>query len=135
MQWKGKVFSVFIGLSKVFDKVDNFIMGNVLLDRDPPIDIVVIVVQNLRNQKAKFVWNGKLAHTALLMREYIDFMICEISEFEIGCKLRLIRLSILAYADDIVITGDTQGALEILYHNLSNHLKKLKLIMNTSKTK
>ena len=62
-------------------------------------------------------------------------MICEISELEIGCRLGFTRLSILVYADDIVITGDTQEALDILYHNLSNHLKKLKLIMNTSKSK
>ena len=62
-------------------------------------------------------------------------MIREISELEIGCRLGFTRLNILAYADDIAIIGDTQEALEILYHKLSNHLKKLKLIMNTSKPK
>ena len=62
-------------------------------------------------------------------------MIHDISEIETGCKLGLVRLNILAYADDIVIIGDTQEALEILYCKLSIHLKNLKLLMNTSKSK
>ena len=62
-------------------------------------------------------------------------MIHDISEIEMGCKLGLVRLNILAYADDIVIIGDTQEALEALYSKLSNHLENLKLIMNTSKSK
>ena len=70
-----------------------------------------------------------------LFKLYIDSMIQDISELEVGCKLGLARLNILAYADDIVIIGDTQEALEVLYHRLTNHLKKLKLTMNTSKSK
>ena len=32
MKGKGKVYSVFIDLSKAFDKVDHFMLGNILLD-------------------------------------------------------------------------------------------------------
>ena len=66
---KGKVFSAFIDLSKTFDKVDNFMLGNICLDRDLSIDIVLLVVHYLRNQKAKIVGMGNMAHTTLSMRK------------------------------------------------------------------
>ena len=149
LKGKGKVFSAFIDLSKAFDKVDHFILGNTLLDRDLPIDLVLLVIHYLRNQKAKVVWDGEIGKyyninegvrqggilSPFLFKLYIDSIISEISELEIGCRLGFTRINILAYADDIVILGDTKEALEILYYKLSNHLNKLKLIMNTSKSK
>ena len=59
LKQKGEVFSAFIDLSKAFDKVDNFILKYILLDRDLPIDIVLLVMHYLRNQKAKIVWDGE----------------------------------------------------------------------------
>ena len=113
---------------------------NILLGRDLSIDIVLLVVHYLRNQKAKIVWDGESGTYHIIeegvrqggllspfrFKLYIYSMICEISELEIGCKLGFTRLIILAHADDIVIIGYTQEALEILYHNLSSHLKKTK---------
>ena len=149
LKGKGKVFSCFIDLSKAFDKVDHFILGNILLERDLPIDMVLLVMHYLRNQKAKIVWDGDFGEyhvidegvrqggilSPFLFKLYIDSMIHEISNLEIGCKMGFTRLNILAYADDIVIIGDSKEVLEILYDKLSQHLKRLRLIMNVNKSK
>ena len=54
---KGKAFTAFIDLSKAFDKVDHFILGNILLDNNLPTDIVLLIMHYLRNQTARITWN------------------------------------------------------------------------------
>ena len=54
---KGKAFAAFIDLSKAFDKVDHFMLGEQLLNRDIPPDIILILMHYLRNQSARICWN------------------------------------------------------------------------------
>ena len=54
----GKGFATFIDLSKAFDKINHNILGNMLLERNIPPDIVFTLMINLRNQKViVIVWN------------------------------------------------------------------------------
>ena len=53
----GKAFAAFIDLSKAFDKINHNILGNMLLERNIPPDIVYTLMTYLRNQKARIVWN------------------------------------------------------------------------------
>ena len=50
---KGKAFAAFIDLSKAFDKVDHLLLGQQLLDRNIPPDIVFLLMHYLRNQSAR----------------------------------------------------------------------------------
>ena len=51
-------FATFIDLSKAFDKVNHFILGQKLLDSGIPVDIIFILMHYLRNQCVKVVWKG-----------------------------------------------------------------------------
>ena len=66
---------------------------------------------------------------------YIDDVLNDISNSNIGCKLGILRLNILAYADDLVLLARTEDQLETLYKILDAGMSNLKLSINKSKTK
>ena len=146
---KGKVFTAFIDLSKAFDKVDHLILGNILLDNNLPIDIILLIMHYLRNQTARIIWNDAKGDyfnieegvrqggilSPFLLKLYLNSVISAVSEMEIGCRLGFTRINILAYADDIVLIADTNENLDRLYTTLVDNLERLKLIVNRSKTK
>lgn len=146
---KGRAYSVFIDLSKAFDKVDHFILGNTLLNKNVPVDLVFLIMHYLRNQTARVVWNGTAGQyhvinegvrqggilSPFLFKLYIDHVISDLSTMEIGCRLGLVRMNVIAYADDIVLISNTKENLEKLYISFVDHIKYLKLKMNTTKSK
>lgn len=146
---KGKAFVAFIDLSKAFDKVDHFVLGEQLLQRDIPPDITLILMHYFCNQSARICWNGgrgsymKIEQgvrqggilSPFLFKLYIDNVIQRLSEQSVGCQLGFLRINVIAYADDIVILADTQEHLEYLYNILEDDINKLKLSMNKTKSK
>ena len=149
MKKKGSAYSAFIDLSKAFDKVNHFKMGNILLQRAVPPDIVILIMSYLRNQSARVCWdNSKGSYyfinrgvrqggilSPFLFKLYIDNVIDELSSKEIGCRLSFLRLNILAYADDIVLLSDSLDNLNFLYELLIRKFQDLELVVNRKKSK
>ena len=52
-----------------------------------------------------------------------------------GCKLGVVNINIIGYADDIVILSYTKNNLEKMYKMLKDELYSLKLDINIIKTK
>ena len=145
----GKAFALFVDLSKAFDNVNHFMLGQLLIDRDVPPDLVMFLMHYLRNQEARIVWNGVKGKyhcidkgvrqggilSPLLFKLYVDNVLREITAMEVGCKLGILRVNILAYADDFVILADTKEHLDVLYEILERKLRLLHLIINKNKSK
>lgn len=144
-----RVHSLFVDLSKAFDNVDHIQLGQLLLKRKLPPDIVLFLMHYLRNQRARIVWKGKCGDyfqiekgvrqggilSPFLFKLYIDDILHEICDSDIGCKLGLVRINVLAYADDIVLIASTQNQLAELYSILSQGMIHRKLSINKRKTK
>ena len=139
----------FIDLSKAFDRVDHFKLGELLMREDIPIDIVFILMHYLRNQSAKIVWNNASSEyrtiewgvrqggilSPFLFKFYINSLIDDISAMEEGCCLGISKLNILAYADDIALIASSIPDMNSLYDKLKNKFQELGLQINQSKTK
>ena len=146
---RGKAFVAFVDLSKAFDRVDHFILGQQLLKRNVPPDIVLLLMHYFRNQQARVCWNGGQGGysyinkgvrqggivSPFLFKLYIDGLIERISLSNVGCMLGLIRINILAYADDIVLITDSESNLKYLYNILNEEILKLRLMINKNKSK
>ena len=146
---KGKAYAVFADLSKAFDMVDHCALGQKLLDRSLPPDLVLLIMGYLRNQSARVCWNnskGEYCHidkgvrqggilSPFLFKLYIESLLTKLSELEVGCRLGSVRLNVIGYADDIVLLADSATNLEILYGVLREEICQLKLKMNTNKSK
>ena len=57
----GKAFCLFVYLSKAFDNVNHFTLGQMLLRKNISPDIVFFMMFYLRNQTARILWNGTKA--------------------------------------------------------------------------
>ena len=102
-----------------------------------------------RNQRARVCWNGSQGQysyidkgvrqggilSPFLFKFYIDGIINKISNTNKGCKLGLVRINIIAYADDLVLLCDSKNSLEAIYEILDEDIKNLKLMINKSKSK
>ena len=149
MKNNGRAFSVFVDLSKAFDMVDHCILGKKLLEKSIPPDIVLLIMCYLRNQSARVCWNGSSGDfydinqgvrqggilSPFLFKLYIDELLSDISDLKVGCRLGLIRLNIIGYADDLVLIADSVENLNILYNLLRQNILGLKLKLNINKSK
>ena len=140
---------MFIDLSKAFDKVNHFKLGEMLLNEDIPVDIIFILMHYLRNQSAKIVWNDASSDdyqiewgvrqggilSPFLFKFYINSIINNISSLEEGCNIGISKINILAYADDIALVANTKEHMNLIYDRLKSQLEGLGLQINKSKTK
>ena len=143
--------AMFIDLSKAFDTVDHSILSEKLLSSGLPIDICLLLVRYLRNQRASVRWGsgggeGRCRFvergvrqggilSPFLFKLYIDSVLRKITNMGIGCRLYDTRMNIVAYADDIVLVTDSVPDLHVLYLVLKEELESHGLQINVNKSK
>jgi hypothetical protein len=143
-----KVYATFLDLSKAFDKVNH----NILICKMKAKGISPFIINTFdfmyRNQMVDISFNNSRSESwliangvrqgavlsPLLFSLYIDDILNEISDMNVGCKIVLYRLNIIGYADDIVLSAPTSNGLQRMLDKLTKMLSKLCLMINTDKT-
>ena len=73
--------------------------------------------------------------SGFLFNIYINSLLDEMTQLNVGCKLGLLQSNIIAYADDIVLLAPSSASLQILLDAAVLKLKKLDLVINEVKSK
>lgn len=142
-------FATFVDLSKAFDRINHFVLGNKLLYSGLPPDIVLIILHYLRNQKANIKWQNYMSLyyyiengvrqggvlSPFLFSFYINDIIKEIGDMETGCSYGFCKVNIIAYADDLVLLAASQKDMDALYSMLCTKIAEHNLLINQDKSK
>ena len=141
--------ATFIDLSKAFDRVDHFLLCKKMLRSSIPVDVVLLILHYLRNQQANVNWKNSTSNSSFiekgvrqggilspfLFNLYLNDIIDEISDINVGCCFGFSRCNIIAYADDLVLLAETQAQMIILFDKLTTCIDKHFLKINKDKTK
>ena len=106
---KSSCYGLFIDLSKAFDRISHFKLGEKLLSSGIPSDLVEIIMVYLRNQVARVRWSGSVGEykyiergvrqggilSPFLFKFFIDDLLNKVSDFEVGCRIGRSRVNIL----------------------------------------
>ena len=145
----GKTYTCFVDFSKAFDRVNHYKLGVKLIERNIPPDLVILIINYLKNQKACVKWGNSSSSyctvdvgvrqggilSPFLFKLYIDDILNDMTKLNTGCCLGISRLNILAYADDMVIISNSHRSLDILFSKFKIYVDKLDLVINRQKSK
>ena len=119
------LYDLFADLLKAFDRVDDILLGDVLLDRGIPSDVVHLVMNHMARVRwgtssdRYFYINTGLRQGGILspflFKVYIDDILNTINKLNVGCKLGVTNLNIMAYADDMVLLANNLSSLDNIF--------------------
>ena len=149
MSGKSCMTGLSVDLKQAFDRLNHLKLGNIMLDRNIPPDLVLIIMHYLHNTLARIRWNQSTGNyfsvergvrqggvlSPFLFNLYLDNVLNDISNMEVGCSLGMHRVNVIAYADDLFLLAPTIKDLGIIYAKFKNHMNKLNLCININKTK
>ena len=144
---KSPVHSAVIDLTKAFDKMNYATLLNKLRNTSLPkqlLDIFEYMYSNTYvsvsfNKVTGDSWkvgNGTRQGSAIspfIFNYYINDMIREIGEMDVGCCLSGIRYNIICYADDVMLLAPSKTGLQSLLNKFEQCLGVLGLFANVSK--
>ena len=143
------VYACFIDISKAFDSVDHKILMEKLFAYGIPVSYINIIQYWYSHQFVRVRYGSKFSNewricngvrqggvlSGLFFSIYIDALINKISNSKYGCKLGVVRSSIIAYADDIVLLAPSATGLQALIDIAHKEANELNLSFNIGKSK
>ena len=142
------VYASFLDLSRAFDRVNYYKLISKLIHQKVPPSIINILYAMYSNQNVYVSFNNQSSNiwkigngvrqggilSPLLFNIYINDIISHICKLNIGCKLGINILNVLAYADDICLLCPTSSGLQKLLDVIYALLGELDLRLNTDKS-
>lgn len=137
-----------LDLSKAFDRVNHYALFIKLMERRLPNELLLIFetwfalstscvrwfsyVSRVFTLRAGVRQGGVLS--PLLFAIFIDDMVAKVTNANIGCFINLACVSIILYADDIVLIAPTISGLQRLFTVCENEFVLLDLQLNVNKS-
>ena len=137
-----------IDLSKAFDKMNHHALLIKLMERNMPLNLINIFALWFHSSRTSIKWNNCFSFSfpmtagvrqggvlsPFLFSIFIDSLVHKVIASKLGCHVSYICVSILLYADDIVLLSPTVTGLQELFQICESELNALDMKINYHKT-
>ena len=143
------IFATFIDLKKAFDFVDRDMLLCKLLLYKVDGKIYQSIKSIYANTTACVTLNGKSTNwfdcksgvkqgdncSPTLFSIFIDDLVRELNDLGLGINVGEVKVSLLLYADDIVVVAYNEQDMQVLLDKLHEWCKRWRVLINREKTK
>ena len=137
-----------LDISKAYDKMNHNGLFIKLMKRCIPLELLMVFEYWFKNGHTCVRWGNVYSHFFMLhcgVRQggvlsphffavYINDIITDVKKSKVGCKLMSANMSILVYADDILLLAPSVSSLQLLLNICYNGLECLCLKLNVLKS-
>ena len=145
---RSSVHCAFIDLTKAFDKLNVNSLILKLKTKNIPKSVIKIIQFMYLNANVRIKFNNITSDewrvgngvrqggilSPYLFNFYINDIIEEICNLDVGCSLGLERMNIICYADDIVLISPSANGLQFLIDKMSSLLLQNGMVINVAKS-
>ena len=134
--------------SKAFNTADHSLLFEKLIKRNMPLPIVRFLVNWYSTQQLSVRWNGTLSRpfgtlngvcqggvlSPLLFSLYLDDLLVDLKNADIGCHYVGMFVGALAYADDLTLLAPSPSALRLMLQRCESYGREHGINFNPQKT-
>jgi len=145
----GSVYCCMLDATKAFDRVNYSKLFGILIDRKLPSVFVRFLLNMYTGHQTRVRWNGCFSDfidvnngvkqggilSPILFCVYLDTLILKLVNSGVGCYMGHICLSVLAYADDLVLLAPSASAMRRLLSICDEFANEFDVKFNASKSK
>jgi len=143
------VYCCLLDATKAFDRVNYSKLFGILIDRKLPSVFVRFLLNMYTGHQTRVRWNGCFSDfidvnngvkqggilSPILFCVYLDTLILKLVNSGVGCYMGHICLSVLAYADDLVLLAPSASAMRRLLSICDEFANEFDVKFNASKSK
>ena len=137
-----------IDASKAFDRVHLFALFNLLRKRNCCPLYLRFLMYSYCNQRMRVRWNSSnsieflLSNgvkqggvlSPLLFSVYLDDLLCELRQANVGCHMNGYFVGAVIYADDITLLGPTRSSILSMLSVCDVYARNMDILFNPAKT-